>query len=393
MLSCCLPERTISTNFHPNFKLWRHQSTIIFAGTRTIPELPAVRLTIRFVLLYLILLSLPVSASDVEIAQATLAETEASLHRLEPPTWLPAPFNDTEARAWVRHAADTKRSAQTAISRLDAISARVDLPLTRGTVQQGADYDKQDLGRLRQLANRIVRRVDEAVEQTNTNLGGMMQVQGSELEYFRNLDPENPSHRTNAYLGDGAQPRIYGQLDLHAARAESWAAWQRAFGREPTDNTRARIAEISNLRQRYAEQRAALIGQSRLPEPASSDAQRLEIARQILARPEYEFGEHGSIVLTSPDVTTHEREVSRAEIRELDISLSGEMTLTGTQTTWQYRWEEFRFATPIQDRASGDWHIWWITARKYSSGWDKTPIGKWVSGAAVKGDLIAERNI
>jgi len=52
-----------------------------------------------------------------------------------------------------------------------------------------------------------------------------------------------------------------------------------------------------------------------------------------------------------------------------------------------------RFATPIQNRASGEWHIWWITARKYRSGRDKTPIGQWVSGAAVQGGLIAERNI
>ena len=56
-------------------------------------------------------------------------------------------------------------------------------------------------------------------------------------------------------------------------------------------------------------------------------------------------------MLTSPDVARHEREVSRGEIRELGVSLSGmslsgEMTLTGTQTTCQYRWEEFRHANP-----------------------------------------------
>ena len=82
-----------------------------------------------------------------------------------------------------------------------------------------------------------------------------------------------------------------------------------------------------------------------------------------------------------------------AELHRLDVSLSGDITLRGTETTWHYRWQEFRFATPIQDAASGDWYIWWITARNYSSGWERTPIGRWVSGAAVQGDRILEAHV
>lgn len=349
------------------------------------------KLTASLMLLIVTLTPSLVTASDFDQAQNTLANIEAGLHRLETPEWLPAPFNDEQAQAWVAQAVEAKETAQTAIGRLQQIGASVDLPLTRGTVQQGAAYDRQDLGRLQRLAENIIRRVDEAVQQTNANLGAMMQGQGHELDYFRNLDPEKPNDRSNAYLADGAQERVYGQLDQHAANAESWAAWQRAFGKEPTDATQARIEEIQSLRQRYAEQRQALVGESQLPEPASTDRDRLEIARQILAQPDYGFGRHGPIVLTTADITEHEREVSRAEIRELDVSLSGEITLSGTETTWHYRWDEFRFATPIQDADSGDWHIWWITARNYSSGWEKTPIGRWVSVATVRGDLILEQ--
>lgn len=332
------------------------------------------------------------AASDFDTAQTALAGIEVDLHRLDPPGWLSAPFDDEQATAWVARSVSAKQTAQTALSRIDQIAASIDLPLTRGTVQQGAAYDRQDLGRLQRLAENIIRRVDEAVQQTNANLGGMMQIQGRELEYFRNLDPTKPNDRSNAYLADGAQERVYGQLDLHAARAESWAAWQRAFGKQPTPATRTRIDEIKSLRRSYAEQRQTLVGESRLPEPASTDASRLEIARRILAQPDYGFGRHGPIVLTTADITEHEREVSRAEIRELDVSLSGEITLSGTETTWQYRWEEFRFATPIRNADSGEWNIWWITARKYSSGWEKTPLDRWVSGAAVQGDLILEQN-
>ncbi len=346
----------------------------------------------RACLIFPVLLMLPitVTAMDFETAQQRLPLIEASLHQLEPPNWLPAPFTDEDAAAWVALAADVKEGAQAAIAELQHIGASVDLPWTRGTVQQGAAYDHQDLGRLQRLAENHIRRVDEAVQQTNANLRGMFQIQNQELEYFRNLDPANPTHRSNAFLVEGAEERIYGLLDLHAARANSWAAWQRAFTPQITQATAERIAEIQGLRERYAEQRLEIIGQSRLPEPASTDAERLAIAQQILAQPSYGFGRHGRVVLTTADITDHEREVSRAEIRELDVSLSGDITLRGTETTWNYRWQEFRFATPIQDADSGDWYIWWITARNYSSGWERTPIGRWVSGAAVKGDRILE---
>ncbi|MCC5865355.1 MAG: hypothetical protein JJU31_09580 [Wenzhouxiangella sp.] len=331
-----------------------------------------------------------VLAMSFDDAQQRLAAIEAELHRLEVPDWLPAPFNALEAAAWVALAADVKEAAQAAIVELQQIGSSVELPLTRGTVQQGAAYDRQDLGRLQRLADNHIRRVDEATQQTHANLRGMFQIQDRELEYFRNLDPANPNHRSNAFLVEGAEERIYGLLDLHAARAESWAAWQRAFTPEITQATAERIAEIQGMRQRYAEQRLEIIGQSRLPEPASTDTERLAIARQILAQPSYGFGRHGPVVLTSEGITEHEREVSRAEIRELDVSLSGDITLRGTETTWHYRWQEFRFATPIQDADSGHWYVWWITARNYSSGWEKTPIGRWVSGTAVQGDRILE---
>lgn len=113
---------------------------------------------------------------------------------------------------------------------------------------------------------------------------------------------------------------------------------------------------------------------SRSPNPASSSACGLirETAR--------------------PDIVEREKEVSRTEIRNVEFSLSGDITLSGTETTWHYRWEEFNFAAPVKEADSDDWYVWWITARKHASGWERTPIGRWVSGTAVKGDLILPEN-
>jgi hypothetical protein len=335
---------------------------------------------------------LPATAAQADDTQAALARIEANLHALPEVAWLPAPFNNDEALAWVDLAATTKIAAEEAIAELQQIAATAELPLTRGTVQQGAAYDRQDLGRLQRLAETRVQRIDETVAETLGNLRGQFEIQNRELEYFRELDPDNPNHRSNAFLADGAQERVYGQLQAHLGRAESVVAWQWAFGLDAPQSAVDRINEINMLRERYALQRTQLIASSRLPEPASEDPQLLAIAQQILANPAYEFGTHGPIVLTTSAVTEHEREVSRAEIREMDVSLSGTVTLSGTQTTWQYRWQEFRFATPIQDNSSGNWHVWWITARNYSSGWERTPLGRWVSAVTVQGDLIPAGN-
>lgn len=324
--------------------------------------------------------------------QATLANLETALHTHRAPQWLPAPFTDEEVQRWANHAITAKQTAEQAIEAIQRIAATAHLPPTRGTVQQGAPYDRQDLDRLINFASRTIRTVDEAVQQTVANLQLQRDTQNRELEYFRTLDPDNDHHRTNAFLREGAAAEIYARLDRELAFAESIAAYQRVLGREPSANTLERIDEIHALRETYAANRLRVIGESRLPEPASTDTQRIAIAERILAEPRYAFGEHGPIILTTPEIVEREQQVSRAEIKNVEFSISGDITLSGTETTWHYRWQEFRFATPIRDADSGDWYIWWITAKNYASGWERTPIGQWVSGVATKGDLILEEN-
>lgn len=320
--------------------------------------------------------------------QQRLRTLEASLHQYPAPPGLPAPFDETEAVQWVNYAGHAKRNALDAITELEIIRDSAHLPHTRGTVAQGAPYDSQDVQRLLNLAQRIVSGVDTVVAETTAQLRHQINFQDRELDYYRNLDPDDPQQRSNAFLVDGAQERIYADLAQQMALVESFAAYQRAFGVEPNAATVARIDEINRLRTRYAAQRETVLGDSRLPEPRNQDAALVSIALAILAEPHYSFGPHGPVVLTSEGVSEHERHVSRAEIKEMQLNLAGDLTLTGIETTWTYRWEEFKFATPIEDRESGDWHIWWITARNFSSGWEGTPIGRWVSGRAVQGDLI-----
>lgn len=324
--------------------------------------------------------------------QSQLAAIESALRQHRAPAWLPAPFSEQEAQQWVNIAATAKQTAQQAQAKLQNIAAQAHLPNNPGTVQQGAPYDKNDVNRLNNFAASIVSDVDNAVAQTQQNMKTRFEAQDRELEYYRKLSPEVEKDRLNAYLAEDAEVRILAELDRQSAVASSLANYQQAFGQAVHPTIQGRIDEIATLRTRYADDRAKALGGSRLPTPVSEDPARLAIAQQILSEPDYAFGEHGPIVLTTPEIVEREKEVSRAEIKEVDISISGDITWSGTETTWQYRWQEFKFATPIKDDETGNWHIWWITAKNYSSGWERTPIGQWVSGKATKGSLIPKEN-
>ncbi len=325
--------------------------------------------------------------------QGRLATLEGTLRSNQSPGELYAPFSLEEASAWVQQLAAAQQAAQSANTEIQSIAPLAYLPDSPATVSQGAPYDSQDLNRLLNFANGIQTDVNSSLDSTQARLKHQFDFQDQhELGYFRQLDPASDKDRMNAYLAEGAEGEILERLDKQMALAESVAAYQMAFGKEPTNNTQSRIAEINQLRRQYLKDRAKVLGGYRLPEPASTDSDRMATAEQILANPEYGFGEHGPVVLTTEDIVSREKEVSRDTIKDVDVSLSGTITLSGTRETWNYRWQEFKFATPLKETDNNEWYVWWITAKKYESGWEKTPIGRWVSGNATKGSLILEEN-
>lgn len=287
---------------------------------------------------------------------------------------------------------EAKKTAQAAAKRLPEISTTVRLEKNNpGTVQQGFPYDHQDINRLLRFAQGTVQKVDESRDTTRSNLKAQLGGLDNELDYFRKLDPDNDTHRMNAFLKEGAPEEIHSRLNAYLDIANSAAHFMAAFGQQPTANVQNRLDEIEQLKIQYDAQLEQVAGAYKLPKAISENAERLAIAQQIIEKPSYKFGTHGPIVLTTADIIDREREESEEMFTDVDISLSGNITLTGTKTTWTYRWQEFKFATPLQDD-KGNWSVWWITARKFSSGGGHTPIGEWVSGKAVKGSLIRAGN-
>jgi hypothetical protein len=122
------------------------------------------------------------------------------------------------------------------------------------------------------------------------------------------------------------------------------------------------------------------------------DKARLSAAKAILDNKKYGFGDYGPIVLTTEAIVPRERKDKEIQVEDVDIRLNGDIEWSGTETVWTYRWDEFKFVVPIKDDQTGHWHMWTITAKKFSSGGERTPIGRWVSGKAYKGSRILKEN-
>ena len=217
-------------------------------------------------------------------------------------------------------------------------------------------------------------------------------MQGKELLAYNEIDPNDPSDQSNYFLNEGAEAKMFAGFERQMAIANTFVAYQKAMGNTPNKAITDRVAYIEQVRQRYSALRDKIVGERGLPPAKSTDSELIRIAKAILATPRYQFGRHGPVVITTENIVQREKELSEEEYNDIDISLAGEITLTGTKTTWHYRWDEFKFATPILDNQTGKWYLWWITAKKFHSGASTRPIGEWVSGSATKGGVILETN-
>jgi hypothetical protein len=218
----------------------------------------------------------------------------------------------------------------------------------------------------------------------------MEQIERDTLSRWQE-NPENDEKRW-LFIGEGQLEeanRVYADA---LAVANSSVYLETALGRESAE-AETMVARIQQAQSEFARKRDLALKSSRLPESKSDNGDMLKIAEQILAKPRYEFGQHGPIVLTTSEIVEREREDSEIDIDDAELTLSGDLKMSGTETTWKYKWQEFKFAAPLKEKGSDTWYIWWITAKNFSSGGARTPLNQWVSGEANKGNPILPENM
>jgi len=306
--------------------------------------------------------------SDIRLA---LAKIDKALQANPIPRPIYPPFEEGQIEKWIADADKGRRTAKASLEYLPKF-AKVDLGNSPGTVSQGAAYDNSDVQRMLRYANSQLQASNKSYTDMSKAMSDGLVGYSNEMQYYK-----GPSAKENF-----ARLRAYGEAALAIEQGlDKDASKQKAF-----------LASLSEYESKLAQAENDALENFKLPKPKSKDKSRLKAAKAILETKKYGFGEYGPIVLTTEDIVDRERKDKEINVEDVDVSLGGDVTWSGTETVWTYKWKEFKFVVPIKEDASDDWYMWTITAKKFSSGGSKTPLNKWVSGKAYKGSKILRKN-
>lgn len=324
---------------------------------------------------------------DVQQRLATLDENSRNY---AVPAALEIPFDETQAQAWVTAASQSRTVAEHNLQELASIATLAYLPNNPGTPETGAAYDAQDVARLQRNAEFMLVSINTNYQQMAQSFNHLyIQIDNDVLSRWQ-FDPVGD--KAWHFISDGQPQTAIETYDAFLRKVQSAVYLEKALGRDASQ-AQTVAASLSQAKQTFLQNHQAALTASKLPVAKSDDKALITFAKEILANPRYVFGEHGRIVPTTAEITHHERKDSEIDIDKAEISLGGDLKMSGTQTTWHYKWQEFKFAVPLKEVDSDQWYIWWITAKNFSSGSEITPLNQWVSGAAVKGNAILAKNI
>ncbi|VAX06251.1 hypothetical protein MNBD_GAMMA26-988 [hydrothermal vent metagenome] len=322
--------------------------------------------------------------------QQRLATLEKNSRTYAPPKSLAIPFSKADAQAWVDAAGKARTVAEHNLKELQAIAPIAYLPQNPGTPQTGAPYDTGDV---RRLQNNAMGMLDD-VEQGYQSMAKMLKdsLNGVERNTFAHWEEDPLGEKSGVFLGASNEKNAMDSFARGLAIAQSSIYLEQALGRDAPDAHKI-AGKIEQAKKDFIRNQDIALSASRMPESKSKDSKLLAIAREILENPKYEYGEFSRIVLTTEGVVERERKDSELEIDDAKLTLGGDLKMSGTQTTWTYKWQEFKFAASLKENDSDKWYIWWITAKNFSSGGSKTPLNKWISGKSSMGNPILKKNI
>jgi len=339
--------------------------------------------------------------TEFERAKQQLAELGDAQQRLRTlaensqaypvPESIRIPFSQEEAIAWVKSASDAETVAKHSVEQLQQILPLAYLPDAPGHPQNGGDYDEKDALSLLTLSRNVPTEITSRYQSMANALSEQINSFRSQLAERWNEAPDGD--KSWIYTQDGREEEAYETMNRFAAAASSAVYLQDALGR-PADDARGLLDAIAIKRAQFAERKEIAIDSARLPVAATDDATLLAIASEILQDSYNEYTQHGAIRITTSKIVEREVENSEVEFNKAEVSASGDVKLSGTGRTWTYRWSEFKFATAMKDADSKNgWHIWWLTAKKFSSGDSTTPLDKWVPREVVKGNPIRQEHV
>ena len=323
---------------------------------------------------------------DVQRELASMRQAMAS-ERL---SQLPPDADANTVSAWVARADAIEKATHARIDRLTILRDKAWLPLTRGTPEQGAAYDFQNVDSMLANSRQTLRDIEIQQLQIGNNADGRLSHLADTASFYEGLDPNDHSDRANMFLGAGDLEKNVEQINGAIQIAEAAMAVHAASASDNLTRSTAVRDRLLQARADYITKRGQALSLSRMPEPATTDSGLLDIARQTLSLPKYDVAQYRALVINT-DVSHHRKKSSEIEFDDVDVSLGGEITLSGTETTTIYEWDEFQVTTA--EPVGAEYFLFYNKLKRFTSGATTTPLNRWILSERFQGPQILESNL
>lgn len=323
--------------------------------------------------------------------QARLKEINEYIRQLKIPPTPQQPFEKGQLVQWLKDLATTRNEAIAIFQPIPEIKQRAYLPNNVPTVEQGAPYDLQDVDRFDRYLREVVSNIDNSVHSFTANLTHTVQFESENLAFYDNLDPTDPQQQMQHFLVAGRADEIRQEIAKKHLLVSEAAEYAQLLKHDNYEERVALLTRIEDVANKYENNHKRALELVRMPKAATTDSDLTDIALNTLKNPKYDYvGEIKRLVINT-DKVRRSKKTTEAEFDKIDVSLSGTVTLSGTETTYFYEWDQFQVATaePVEDK----FYIFYTTLKYYTSGADRTPLNQWIISGRIQGSEIPEGNI
>jgi hypothetical protein len=323
--------------------------------------------------------------------QARLKEINEYIRQLKIPPTPQQPFEKGQLVQWLKDLATTRNEAIAIFQPIPEIKQRAYLPNNVPTVEQGAPYDLQDVDRFDRYLREVVSNIDNSVHSFTANLTHTVQFESENLAFYDNLDPTDPQQQMQHFLVAGRADEIRQEIAKKHLLVSEAAEYAQLLKHDNYEERVALLTRIEDVANKYENNHKRALELVRMPKAATTNSDLTDIALNTLKNPKYEYvGEIKRLVINS-DKVHRSQKTTEAEFDKIDVSLSGTVTLSGTETTYFYEWDQFQVATaePVEDK----FYIFYTTLKYYTSGAERTPLNQWIISGRIQGSEIPEGNI
>ncbi len=321
--------------------------------------------------------------------QATLKSVNEQIRQLKQPDTPQAPYQEGQLTQWLTQLAQTRQAAVKLHEPLPQIKQRAYLPVNRLTVEQGGAYDINDVDRLERSIIGLVNNIDSSLKNFGENLENQVPHIRDTLSFYSQYDPADRNDQTNHFLGEGSAEENLARLAEYKQTATEMVQYTKLINDPRHEQTVALVNDIQATIDQYESNYQKARELVRMPDAANKDSKLTSIAKETLSQYD-SVGDIKRMVINTEKVH-RSMETSESQYDDVDVSLSGTITLSGTKTTYFYEWDQFQVATaePVGDK----YYIFYNTLKFFTSGATTTPLNKWIMSGRLQGSEIPESNI